>query len=196
MEICKSKIDNAYDLAVMHKEEIAFGFLSSIGVKFLKLLYKHLITHEITFVAIEGNEIVGFISCSKNTKKLYKRFFINNIFRAIPVLITNVFSKRFIKGVIENFLSLFKKKVSENKILPELLSIAVKTKYRNNGIASLLIKKLEEELLKEKYNEYCVIAGNELLEANSFYKKHGFLLNKKIRIHGKTDSNLYIKKLI
>lgn len=195
MEICKAKINNAYDLAVMHKDEIAFGFLSSIGVKFLKLLYKHLIVNEIVFVAIEEKEIAGYITCSKNTKNLYKKFFINNFFLAIPVLITQVFSKRFLKGVIENFLSLFKKNVSENEILPELLSMAVKAKYKNKGIASLLLKKLEEELLKRKFEKYFVIAGNELLEANSFYLKHGFLLNKKIKIHDNTDSNLYTKRL-
>jgi len=126
---------------------------------------------------------------------LYKQFILRNFFGAIPFVVKQLFSLRFLKGVLENLTSVFKTRTNAEKNLPELLSIAVKKEEAGKGAGSILLEKLEEELRKRQYNKYQVIAGDKLLSANNFYKKHGFQLVKKIQVHKGEDSNLYIKTL-
>ena len=198
MHIRKANLNDSTNIAYLHKSGIPTGFLSTLKIELLDILYKHIIKHDVVFVATENNEVVGFVSCSLNTKHLYKKFFISNIFNILPFVIGKIFSIKFIKNILETFVAPFKNKItisdSKNE-LPELLTIAVNSKTQAKGIGHLLLISLENELKNLNINKYKVIAGTNLISANKFYLKHGFELVCQIEIHKGYLSNLYLKRL-
>jgi len=99
---------------------------------------------------------------------------------------------------METFKAPFKSQKANDSIsLPsgELLSISVSSDCQATGIGCQLVKALEEYLIKNNISRYKVVAGEELLGANKFYLKNGFVLASQIRIHGESLSNVYIKDL-
>ncbi len=199
MHIRKANFNDSISIAYLHKSCIPTGFLSTLKIELLDILYKHIIKHDIAFVAIENNKVAGFVVCTLNTKHLYKKFFISNIFNLLPFIISKIFSIKFIKKIIETLFAPFKSKVdagiSENE-LPELLTIAVNSKIQTKGIGHLLLISLENELKNLNIKKYKVIAGTNLISANKFYLKHGFELVCQIEIHKGDLSNIYIKRII
>lgn len=64
MNIGKSKAGDCTLIATLHQKYINTGFLSSVGLPFLKLLYKSMISSQYAFcfIAREDDKIIGFIS--------------------------------------------------------------------------------------------------------------------------------------
>jgi hypothetical protein len=48
------------------------------------------------------------------------------------------------------------------------------------------------EIKKRRIDSFTVLVGEELSGAISFYEKNGFIFSKKIYLHGKTPSRVYI----
>ena len=184
---------DAIAIANLHKVGIPTGFLSKQSIDFLEALYLYLIVHEIVYVAKDKDKIVGFIAVSVNTSGLYKRFLKSNYLLLMKFVLKNVFSIEFIKKAYETLIAPKKTKIEKDSI-PELLSIVVNNNYKGYGIGSKLIKIYEKELLKLGYNSYKVVVGSKL-EANKFYLKNNFVLNKEFELHEGEKSFLYIKKL-
>ena len=102
------------------------------------------------------------------------------------------------------FVSFFKngkkgkgEKGKRSDILPEseLLSLAVDPNMQGSGIGTELLVNLENYLRGAKVYHYKVIVGQSLVSANAFYRKHGFEFSQEIKIHGKSWSNVYLKKV-
>ncbi len=191
--------DDAGLLARMHKKNINQGFLSQMSISFLELLYRFLATNEIVYVCEKGSRILGFITASMNTRQLYKKFFRKHFIIASIILFPKMFYVETISRMFETATTPFKRiksdKTKQYAHLPELLSIAVDPKNRNTGIAHDLLKRLEIEFVRKEKDRYCVIAGEELEEANNFYLKNGFIIKEKIAVHQGSISNLYVKQL-
>lgn len=196
MEIKKAEICNASDLAKLHKICIPTGFLSSLKIQCLDILYKFFIKNEVVLIAVEKEMIVGFISFSLNTKKMYKKFIIQSSFRLLPYIIDKLFSLTFFNKVLEILKVPFldNKKDTNNLVhLPELLSIVVDSKVQAKGIGAMLLDELENQLKKIGVFEYKVVVGSNLEFANKFYKRNGFEFKNKFEFHKGSMSNLYVK---
>ena len=76
MNIGKSKTGDYIQIAVFHQKYINTGFLSSLGVSFLKLIYKSITSSNqaFCFFAEENGEIIGFVSGTTNTRRFYEEF--------------------------------------------------------------------------------------------------------------------------
>jgi ribosomal protein S18 acetylase RimI-like enzyme len=188
--------------ANIHKQEINGGFLSQLGLKFLKLLYKAIISSSNTccIVAEKDNFVVGFVAISFNTNKFYKEFFIKYGLKVFFILIFNLFNPVIMKKVIESAIYPFKKiKTKKNDSIEitetELLSIAVNQNAKGTGIAQRLIETMFDECKKRNIRKIKVIVGAENSRANRFYEKVGFRFCSNIYIHGSDVSNVYIKEL-
>jgi len=196
----RPKKSDAGILAVMHKENINQGFLSSLGKPFLRSLYIYLIKKELVIIYRDGTLITGFISFSYDSSGIIKRF----IFSRPQVIFTIMFSliKRpiLIRSVFETMKA--PRKSNEQslsaEIFPpgELLSITVDPKYQKSGTGTILLNALEEELKISCIKSYKVVAGKILVGANNFYLKNGFRLSRTINIHGESLSNIYIKNIL
>jgi len=185
-------------LAKLHAETLTTSFLASLGFKFLNRLYTFLIQTEKVWVYEENDIIKGFVSYSGNSAEMMKRFLINRPACIVSLVLKTIVQPANFKRFVETFKASYKSQKSNDIIsLPsgELLSISVSPDCQASGIGSQLVKVLEEYLQQNEITNYKVVAGAELLGANKFYVKNGFVLATQIKIHGEMLSNVYIKKI-
>jgi GNAT superfamily N-acetyltransferase len=186
-------------LALLHKENINQGFLSSLGEPFLRSLYIYLIKKELVIISRDGNIIMGFVSYSYESSGIIKRFIISRPQVIFTILFSLIKRPSLIRSVFETMKAPGKSngQLQLNEILPtgELLSITVDPKYQNSGTGTILLNALESELKRSGIKSYKVIAGECLAGANRFYQKKGFCQVGTINIHGESLSNLYIKNI-
>ena len=193
-----AKKTDSQSLAKIHAETLTTSFLAGIGLNFLSNLYEFLIKKEKVWVYEENNEVKGFVSYSGNSSRMMKRFLFNCPSCILSLALGTIVQPANFKRFVETFRAPFKsKKAKKMIILPlgELLCISVSLNCQASGIGSQLIKALEEYLRHIKIASYKVVAGDELIGANKFYLKNGFVLVTQIRIHGEKLSNVYIKNI-
>ena len=196
--IHSATLDDCRRIALLHRDHIGTGFLSSLGVEFLTLLYRYLVEYEILLVARKGDDVVGFISSSPDTSAMMKQFVRKKFFAVLPRLIRFALSPAFFKKVFETLFSPKKAKESASldHAVPELLSIVVSPDYRGSTVARELLAALEIALRDGGHSTYKVIAGAELTGANKFYLKQGFTLAGTLEVHDGEVSNIYLKDLV
>jgi len=190
--------NDSYSLAKLHIETLTRSFLAGLGINFLSNLYKFLIQNEKVWVYEEELEVKGFVSYSGNTAGMMKRFLINSPGCIISLVLGTISKPANLKQFVETFRAPFKLKKNKEIInipLGELLSISVSPNCQASGIGSQLVKALEEYLQQNQIFSYKVVAGEELVGANKFYIKNGFVLVSQIKIHGEKLSNIYIKEI-
>lgn len=194
---CAIKSD-APVIAALHHQTLTTSFLAGLGLNFLNSLYYFLILNEKVWVYEENNEVKGFISYTSNTIGMMKRFLIQKPQCIILMIIKIIIKPSNIIHFAETFKAPFKSKnITYINDMPsgELLSISVNSNCQSSGIGSQLIKCLEEYLQENNVYCYKVIAGAELIGANKFYQKNGFIITTQVMIHGNNKSNLYIKNI-
>jgi len=189
------KDDDINKLAYFHKLYIPSGFISSLGNRFLSILYKHISESTVSFslVAKDNEKIIGFITGTENLSKFYKDFFMKKFFVAFFTLLPYFFNPKIIFKISETFLYPKRKnKISKNMPTAELLSIVVDKEYREKGVAKKLFQELVNEYKKRGINEFKVIVGSNLLNAIKFYEKMGCRYLDKIQVHKGEDSLIYV----
>lgn len=200
MIICTATLHQITSIAELHKQVLTLGFLSKLDLSILGRLYQLIKKEGILLVAFtKDNTLAGFVSYSKDTKKLMRMFAWSSAAIYFSLLLTYMKHPSFVVRSLETLLAPFKhgsaKKGGKNIPDGELLSIVVNPTVQNSGTGTALLHQLESELKKRKIFRYKVVAGEQLISANRFYQKNGFYLADRIKIHGKAMSNLYIKNL-
>tara|TARA_B100001093_G_C26828101_1_gene1014931 strand:- start:885 stop:1436 length:552 start_codon:yes stop_codon:yes gene_type:complete len=182
------------NVAELHIKSLNYGFLSSLGKKFLYLFYEAIDNNDncILITINEGKSCIGFIAGSKNSFSIYI-YIISRFHRLLFALIPLILSPRKIYKIFEIifFHSSSKKKYD----FPELMTFAVCDKYRGTGRAEELYKKFlsfwrdkDEEIIK-------IVVGKELLKAQWFYSKMGAKRIETIKIHNDQESYLYLQNI-
>lgn len=181
--------------ASLHQQYIGNSFLSSLGKPFLTKMYYLLQKKGLLIVAKERAVVIGFVSFSINVKSLFIAFLLKEPFFLFLTVIKLMGRPLFLKKMLETLIMPFKKNNHDGLPSTELLSIVVDGKYQSKGIAQSLLFYLEEELCRREIQEYKVVAGSNLAQANKFYKKNGFKLERQTIIHDNLSSNIYIKSI-
>ena len=182
------------DVAKLHIDTIKTGFLPSLGIKFLALMYKCI--DEANFSTLITNynnyKLTGFVSGTLGTSSLYRAMFYHPI-DLIFVLIPLIFRIQKIKKIL-NILKYISGPKRNKFPKAELLTICVDPNYHRQGIGFDLYQKLSEYFKSESVSEFVVIVGQSL-EANSFYEKQGAKKIGEIQVHSNVISNLFIQKI-
>jgi len=178
---------DCFAVAKIHFQEINSGFLNQLGEKFLCCFYEAMIDSANNFLIIaeDNGFVIGFVSGSANLNGFYKEFAKKYFLKTLFILIKRIFNKDIVKKILET------KKYSKKENLPELLSIAVLSRFQGQGIARKLLDKLISEMKKRNILSFRVIVGQDL-EANSFYIKNGFKFLSKDFVHKNSPSNIYL----
>ncbi|MCK4913348.1 MAG: GNAT family N-acetyltransferase [Planctomycetes bacterium] len=190
------KFDPIYvkQVAKLHIHGISTGFISSLGIDFVTALYKVIAEdkNSFGFVAVENEEVLGFISFTTNLKSLYKTVIVKKGFRFVFLLAGKIFSPKLVKKIIE---TLFYPNRIKKMNLPsaELLSIVVSPSGRQKGLAKQLVQNGFQECLQKGINKVKVLVGADNRPANNLYLKCGFEPAGQIENHG-VKSNIYIAK--
>ncbi len=189
-------VENAEDIdiehvALLHREYIETGFLSSLGLPFLILLYRSMSNSDNAFCIVvrDNNKIIGFSSGAISVGAFYKDFLRRNFVKASLVLFPRVFNIQFVKRIYETLIYPARKEQSLPKA--ELLSIVVGEKYRGKGIAQKLFKKAEEEFRSRDIKQFKVVVGSKLVAACKFYEKMGGVFSADVEVHKGEKSRVY-----
>ncbi len=192
MNVEKAKDPHFEKIAFLHREYIKTGFLSSLGLPFLTLMYHTMGNSNNAFcvVAKDNNKIIGFSSGTISVGTFYKDFLKRNFIRASMILLPKFFNVRFPKKMFE---TLFYPAMKEQSLpRSELLSIVVDKNYRGRGIAQELFRKLEEEFRSRNIKEFKVVVGSKLITACKFYEKMGGFFSTEIEVHKGEKSRVYV----
>ncbi len=183
-------------LAKLHKKYIREGFLPTLGIPFLTLLYESIDSDNKSILIFfeKDNRIIGYVTGSSGMKSIYiellKRF-PRLLISLLPVLLS---PKKIFKILEILFISIKSKGYTD---LPneELLTIVVDKDFQGKGYAEDLFIKLCNEFHNKGYNSFKIVVGESLARAHSFYKKLGSIPVRKIEIHKGISSIVYLKKI-
>ncbi len=177
MKIESIKTSDIKTLARLHKKNLVSPS-SKIGQKYLEKLYNLLLSDPKThlcLLAIDGNEIVGAISATKDLEKT------NKILRRLisfPVLFDIL--KATILGKV-TVGELTKRIFLERKLLKRfpkpyvsILTLFIVQNHQRHGVGSLLVKKMLSELEKNGTNIVYVDTLISNKKAVLFYQSLGF----------------------
>jgi GNAT superfamily N-acetyltransferase len=184
------------EVAKMHIEGIHKGFLSTLGVQFLTLMYRSIDEAEtaVLIVEKENDVIVGFVSGGMGMGAIYKA-----MLRRFPTLFTALVPALVNpKKVWRIFEVIRHKSNTASNDLPEweLLSICVSPDMRGSGVAQNLYTALETDLKTRGATKFQIVVGEQLAPAHKFYKKMGATPHTEIAIHKGAKSVVYVQRLM
>lgn len=183
--------DNIFQqIALMHERFLSAGVLAKLGSSFLIRLYKSLVddAHSAVYIAQTNEEVLAFVSCTRNTNKFYKRFLYKNsvpIILALPKLCTPALLKRSF-----SLLHYLVKKPEQKSPEAELLSIAVGEQSHRSGVGSQLMIKVFDFMKENQIDCFKVTAAYTQEAAHHFYQSKGGVLSESIEL-GHLKSSVY-----
>ena len=191
-------------IACLHIKGITEGFLSSLGVNFLTILYKGISNapNSGIFVAVsEENEsrVLGYISYAYDIKTCYINIIKRNFISLSVTILPNIINIKFLKKILETLFYPFfhkpqKSEKYNNWVRAELLSMVIDNAYQGMGIGKNLVKTLDDAMKQMKIDKYYVVTYGIDVRSNSFYKSCGFVLKQEFTNHNK-PMNEYVKVL-
>lgn len=180
------KKEDAERIAKIHQQALPETFLSSLGLSFLTKMYSAQTddSKSIVFVAEDNEEIVGFISGAIEGDSFIKRIILISPIKLFWKIGIQFLKRPSILGKIFQTLK-YGKLCQIERVDTELLAIAVVPGIQRGGIGTDLLNALLVELRQKEVKKLKVLVGQELVSAQSFYKKHNFVLQKTIELYGK-----------
>lgn len=173
-----AQIDRIVDI---HINSFKGFFLTFLGERFLKQLYKGFLFHDNSgiLVAVENNNIVGFLAYSCDLSSFYKFLIRTNFIKfALYSLKAVVLKPKIVFKLFKALGAPSKAKESDSYI--NLSSIGVDSTMFDKSVGSQLISKLKELYREGSYSYIKLDTDAENNEkANYFYEKNGFNLEKK-----------------
>jgi ribosomal protein S18 acetylase RimI-like enzyme len=190
-----SKSDLYRSVAALHIANINQGFLASLGVGFLALMYRAIDEGEnsVLITAQADGKIVGFVAGGLGMGTIYRR-----MLRYWPqlcwTLLPSAFSPRRIWRIVE---ILRYSSGAGDTALPaaELLSIAVDPAYRGQHRADVLYDQLCEHFTKRGVPAFKIVVGAALAPAHRFYRRMGARAAAEVAVHGGAVSTVYVQAL-
>ena len=173
--------------ARLHATGIQEGFLSSLGPRFLTLLYRRMVRDGRSFllVAEEDGVVVGYAGATENLSHLYRQFLRHEGVVAALVAAPRLF--RAWRPALETL-----RYPSGGQDLPdaELLAIAVSPECRGRGVGRALVTAVNEELTRRGVTNARVVVAATNAAALQLYKASGFRPSTSIEVHARTTSEV------
>ena len=183
-------------VASLHCDHINQGFLATLGVPFLILLYEAIDKDSESVLLVErvDSSVVGFVTGTRGLGRIYKRLILKPL-RLIYSLKSCILSPSKMYKIIEVLLISKGSNISIDLPKQELLSIVVNPAYQGGGHAENLFKALCSHFRAEGASSFSIVVGSDLDRAHAFYMKMGSIPVKEIQVHKGVDSVVYLKDL-
>jgi ribosomal protein S18 acetylase RimI-like enzyme len=192
MEVREFRLEDASEVAELHIRGIETGFISSLGMDFVKVLYECIAQSKTSFgfIARENEKTLGFVVFTEDINKLYRSVIFSEGLRFVLLLAGKMLSLQRLKRALE---TLFYPGRIREMDLPraELLSIVVAEEYRGKGIGLALVERGFKECTRRKIEKVKVLVGAQKETANKLYLKCSFKFVRQIENHG-VLSNIYV----
>lgn len=180
-------------IAQIHIANINQGFLATLGIRFVSLMYEAIDEAQNCVLLVEERDeiVVGFISGGSGMGTIYMRMLHHPVRLAIA-LIPSFFYPRRLLRIIE--IIRYSRSQSWGHSLPdaELLSIAVQPAYRGQNVADRLFRRLEDHYKELGIFSFKIVVGESLLPAHRFYKRMGAMPTAEIAVHRGEVSVVYV----
>lgn len=183
-------------VAELHVANLDQGFLSTLGVGFVSLMYEAIAASPDSVLLVEerDGEVVGFVSAGAGLGSVYRRMLRRPLAltrRLLPI----VFSVRKLLRVIE--ILRYGRQRAGASALPaaELLSIAVDPAYRGSGVAERLYARLVAEFARRGVDAFAITVGAALAPAHRFYRRMGAEPVGEVEVHRGEKSIVYVQRV-
>lgn len=180
----------------LHAENLDQGFLSTLGEKFLFLMYRAIDECDGAVLVIESCErgVAGFVSGAESMSLIYRqmlRHWPQLIASLAPSLLNPVKFWRILEILYYSRLNI------EQDGLPrfELLSIAVDPSYRGRGVSDRLYERLIEHCRSLNEPAFKIVVGEALRPAHRFYGRMGAEVVGELCVHGSQRSLIYVQSI-
>jgi ribosomal protein S18 acetylase RimI-like enzyme len=183
-------------VAALHVANINQGFLSTLGVRFVALLYRAIDECEDSSFFVEESEgrVVGFVSGATGMGPIYRR-----MLHYWPALFASLFPSMFNPRCLRRILEILKysrgHQVADGLPNAELLSIAVDPAYRGQRRADFLYEKLASYFRGRGEAAFMITVGKGLAPAHRFYRRMGAVPVTDIQVHKGEISTVYVHRL-
>ncbi|MCA1706251.1 MAG: GNAT family N-acetyltransferase [Actinobacteria bacterium] len=178
---------DAHAAARLHADQIGEGFLSSLGPRFLTVLYRRVVRWPRSFllVAEEGGQPVGHAAATEDVGGLYRQFLLHDGLVAGAVAAPRL--ARHWRRALETL-----RYPSGHDQLPsaELLAVAVASEFRGRGIGRSLVVALNDELVRRGIDDARVVVAAANGPALALYRSSGFRSATSIQLHADRRSEV------
>lgn len=181
--------DDAQRLAELHVSRIGDGFLSSLGVPFLTLLYRRIVVAPGSFarVATIDGRVVGFAAGATNVRALYRDFLLRD-----GIVAGMLAAPRLVRSWRRVWETL--RYPASGDALPdaEILAVAVDAAEAGRGIGRRVVGAALEELVGRGVVAARVVTGSDNRAALALYRACGFDRVITIAVHTGTPSEVLV----
>ena len=181
-----AKINDIEKIVELHIEGLPQLFLSKLGPAFLRQMYRGILSEAVLLVARDnvvardGDEIIGFIAGTDDTRKMFRRIIRKRFFQMSLAVLPKLIRKPGLAMEIIEYMrypsmgKLTKNKPTKNKPPTgkpsELLMISVRKNHRRGGTGAKLVAALNKKLP----GNLGVVVDPEISGAEPFYTSLGF----------------------
>lgn len=187
-------------VAQLHVEGINQGFLASLGVSFLSVMYQAIDEgpDSILIVCQNGGQVIGFVAGAVGMRGVYLRM-LKRWPKLLVCLTPFVFSASTVRKLSE--LLVYSADISRRGQMTlrlpdaELLSIAVDANCRGAGHARSLYQQLSAWFVERGCVEFKIVVGEKLDDAHRFYLSMGAEPKGEITVHRGQSSIVYVQPM-
>ena len=192
--LCDMQPQQVAQVAKLHAEGIARGFISSLGPTFIKQLYRGIVSCPSAFclVAVDEDRVVGFLAGAESVGKLYRSLILRRGLLMIGPLLRFAFSPRTIRKIFQTLL--YPSHTGKEYPPAEVLSVVVAADARRRGVGDKLMRAGLKELAHRNISAVKVAVAADNEPANHYYIKEGFEKAGIYDSHG-VQTNIYVRQL-
>ncbi len=171
--------EDLHQIVRLHIQAFPGFFMTEMGEAFIQEYYQAVFDfpENLSLVAIQNNEILGFVVGFGNPEAFYK-FYRSRRWRLIPIIFRSIIrNPRLIGRVLENLKRVSSHTGDNSEV--ELSSIGVNPSLSGGGIGQYLIKAFVDVIRQRPYRSvYLTTDAEENERVNLFYVKQGFSLER------------------
>lgn len=183
-------------VAELHAGSIDQGFLSSLGIPFLTVLYRAIDRSPCSVLLVERDStgVIGFVSGGSGMGPIYRQML--RSFPALFLALAPIFLQpRKISGILDILRHGAKRDGRGDLPEWELFSIAVNQSARGSGAAGHLYQSLCAHARAQGVPAFRIVVGDSLGRAQRFYIRLGAKPVGTVRLHGDATSTVFVQRL-
>lgn len=184
-------------VARLHAEGIHQGFLSTLGERFLALLYEAMDTApaSVLLTHVEEGQVVGFVSGSHGLGPVY-RALLRRPLRLAGALWPVLLAPAKLWRVLEILRHSAGSEATRDLPTAELVSIVVAPDWRGRQVAERLYDALAAHFAAEGTAAFRIVVGEALAPAHRFYRRMGAVPAAEVTVHGGARSVVYVHQIV
>jgi ribosomal protein S18 acetylase RimI-like enzyme len=181
-------------VAAMHAANIDQGFLSTLGEPFLEQIYRAIDAAPSGVLIVEERDgvVMGFVSGGEGMREVYRQMLRRPLALGLSLL-PSLFRPARLRRILEILRYGQGKHGQEALPQAELLSIAVATEARGQGIADALYRRFVRHCRSRGIGGFRIVVGDALAPAHRFYRRMGARPVSRVEIHAGEGSVVYVQ---